>query len=186
MKEKPTKQGRGNSQSGKSEGQKSVMIDCIRYTIRTGIKLHFEFRLDCLYSFQMFSQKSLLLVTVEHCGLGRGRAYGVDAFLSFPEQAFVMIGYAQTNEQKVFRLNTYFFLKSNATKTERKTNACVKLRVRLKDNTFHGNLIGIGADFAKDTQERRKALIRLFLSRNIFKRSQKSKNAGFSQPTRPR
>ena len=27
MKEKPTKQGRGNSQSGKREGQKSVMID---------------------------------------------------------------------------------------------------------------------------------------------------------------
>lgn len=30
---------------------------------------------------------------------------------------------------------------------------------RLKDNPFHGNLIGIGADFAKKTQERRKALI---------------------------
>ena len=30
---------------------------------------------------------------------------------------------------------------------------------RLKDNPFHGNLIGIGADFAKDTQERRKELI---------------------------
>ena len=31
-------------------------------------------------------------------GLGRGRAYGVDAFLSSPEQAFFTIGFAQTNE----------------------------------------------------------------------------------------
>ena len=30
---------------------------------------------------------------------------------------------------------------------------------RLKDNPYQGNLIGIGADFAKETQERRKALI---------------------------
>ena len=67
MKEKPTKQGRGNSQSRKSEGQKSLMIDCIRYTTHIGIKRQFEFRLDCLYSFQMFSQNSLFLVTVEHC-----------------------------------------------------------------------------------------------------------------------
>ena len=29
-------------------------------------KAHFEFRLDCLYTFQMFSQRSLFLVTVEH------------------------------------------------------------------------------------------------------------------------
>ena len=43
------------------------MIDCIRYTTRIGINLHFEFRLDCLYTFQMFFQRSLLLVTVEHC-----------------------------------------------------------------------------------------------------------------------
>ena len=31
-------------------------------------------------------------------GLGRGRAYGVNAFLSSPEQAFFTIGFAQTNE----------------------------------------------------------------------------------------
>ena len=30
--------------------------------------------------------------------LGRERAYGVDAFLSSPEQAFFTIGFAQTNE----------------------------------------------------------------------------------------
>ena len=30
---------------------------------------------------------------------------------------------------------------------------------RLKDNTFQGNLIGIGADFAKRTQEQRKELV---------------------------
>ena len=30
---------------------------------------------------------------------------------------------------------------------------------RLKDNPYQGNLIGVGADFAKETQERRKALI---------------------------
>ena len=30
---------------------------------------------------------------------------------------------------------------------------------RLKDNPFQGNLIGIGADFAKKTQERRKELV---------------------------
>ena len=56
-----------SSQYRKSEGQKSAMIGCIRYTTRIGIKLHFEFRLDCLYTFQMFSQKSLLLITVERC-----------------------------------------------------------------------------------------------------------------------
>ena len=39
----------------------------IWYTTRNGIKLHFEFRSDCLYTFQMFSQKSLFLVTEEHC-----------------------------------------------------------------------------------------------------------------------
>ena len=31
-------------------------------------------------------------------GLGSGRAYGVDAFLSSPEQAFFAIGFAKTNE----------------------------------------------------------------------------------------
>ena len=31
-------------------------------------------------------------------GLGRGRAYGVDAFLISPEQAFFTIGFDQTNE----------------------------------------------------------------------------------------
>ena len=31
-------------------------------------------------------------------GLGSGRAYGVDAFLSSPEQAFFTIGFAKTNE----------------------------------------------------------------------------------------
>ena len=30
---------------------------------------------------------------------------------------------------------------------------------RLKGNPYQGNLIGIGADFAKETQERRKVLI---------------------------
>ena len=30
---------------------------------------------------------------------------------------------------------------------------------RLKDNPYRGNLIGVGADFAKETQERRKALV---------------------------
>ena len=30
---------------------------------------------------------------------------------------------------------------------------------RIKDNPFQGNLIGIGADFAKRTQERRKELV---------------------------
>ena len=40
-----------------------------------------------------------------------------------------------------------------------KTKILANAAVRLKDNPFHGNLIGIGADFAKDTQERRKALI---------------------------
>ena len=30
---------------------------------------------------------------------------------------------------------------------------------RLKDNPYQGNLIGVGADFARETQERRKALI---------------------------
>ena len=30
---------------------------------------------------------------------------------------------------------------------------------RLKDNPYQGNLIGVGGDFAKETQERRKALI---------------------------
>ena len=30
---------------------------------------------------------------------------------------------------------------------------------RLKDNPYQGKLIGVGADFAKETQERRKALI---------------------------
>ena len=30
---------------------------------------------------------------------------------------------------------------------------------RLKDNPYQGNLIGVGADFAKETQECRKALI---------------------------
>ena len=50
-----------------------------------------------------------------------------------------------------------------------KTKILANAAVRLKDNPFHGNIIGIGTDFAKDTQERRK--LRLFLSRNIFKRS---------------
>ena len=40
-----------------------------------------------------------------------------------------------------------------------KTKILANAAVRLKDNPFHGNLIGIGADLAKDTQERRKALI---------------------------
>ena len=40
-----------------------------------------------------------------------------------------------------------------------KTKILANAAVRLKDNPFHGNLIGIAADFAKDTQERRKALI---------------------------
>ena len=40
-----------------------------------------------------------------------------------------------------------------------KTKILANAAVRLKDNPFHGSLIGIGADFAKDTQERRKALI---------------------------
>ena len=31
---------------------------------------------------------------------------------------------------------------------------------RLKNNPFDGNLIGFGADFSKETQERRKALVR--------------------------
>ena len=31
--------------------------------------------------------------------------------------------------------------------------------VRLKDNPYQGNLIGVGADFAKETQERWKVLI---------------------------
>ena len=31
-------------------------------------------------------------------GLGSGRAYGVDAFLGSPEQAFFTIGFAKTNE----------------------------------------------------------------------------------------
>ena len=30
---------------------------------------------------------------------------------------------------------------------------------RLKNNPFDGNLIGFGADFSKETQERRKALV---------------------------
>jgi len=30
---------------------------------------------------------------------------------------------------------------------------------RLKDNAFHGNVIGIGPDYAKNTQHRRKALV---------------------------
>ena len=38
-----------------------------------------------------------LLVNVQR-EVGRGRAYGVDSFLSSPEQAFFTIGFAQTNE----------------------------------------------------------------------------------------
>ena len=42
------------------------MIDCIRYTTRIGIKLHFEFRLDCLYIFfsNVFSEEFAL----SNCG----------------------------------------------------------------------------------------------------------------------
>ena len=40
-----------------------------------------------------------------------------------------------------------------------KTKILANAAVRLKDNPFHGNLIRIAADFTKDTQERRKALI---------------------------
>ena len=36
-----------------------------------------------------------------------------------------------------------------------KTKILANASVRLNDNPFHGNLIGIGADLAKDTQERR-------------------------------
>ena len=40
-----------------------------------------------------------------------------------------------------------------------KTKILANAAVRLKDNPFPGNLIGIAANFAKDTQEHRKALI---------------------------
>ena len=39
-----------------------------------------------------------LLVMCRGNEAGRGRAYGVDAFLSSPEQAFFTIGFAQTNQ----------------------------------------------------------------------------------------
>ena len=49
--------------------RRAKIINNRLYMIQTpiGMKLHFECRLDCLYTFQMFSQRSLLLVTVEHC-----------------------------------------------------------------------------------------------------------------------
>ena len=40
-----------------------------------------------------------------------------------------------------------------------KVNILSNAAATLKDNPFRGNLIGIRADFAKKTQERRKALI---------------------------
>ena len=50
MKEKPTKYGRGNTHSRKSEGKKSAMIDCIRYTTRIGIKLWISIGLFIFFS----------------------------------------------------------------------------------------------------------------------------------------
>ena len=38
-------------------------------------------------------------------------------------------------------------------------NILANAAARLKNNPFHGNLIGIGADFSKETQGRRKALV---------------------------
>ena len=51
-----------------------------------------------LYTSMPMKKKSIVIIRGLIVGLGRGRAYGVDAFLSSPEQAFFTIGFAQTNE----------------------------------------------------------------------------------------
>ena len=55
------------------------------------------------FPFEIIQSPFVLLQAPRHTGImwlgrGRGRAYGVDAFLSSPEQAFFTIGFAQTNE----------------------------------------------------------------------------------------
>ena len=55
------------------------------------------------FPFEIIHSPFVLLQAPRHTGImwlgrGRGWAYGVDAFLSSPEQAFFTIGFAQTNE----------------------------------------------------------------------------------------
>ena len=47
---------------------------------------------------QQFSFTKTSIESEVSLWLGRGRAYGVDAFLSSPDQAFFTIGFAQKNE----------------------------------------------------------------------------------------